>query len=272
MKKIFFASALVLILLITSVLASSCAASTQQSVIIPATGSTYIVTDASTTDDPQGLRDKNYSTQNYINIWYQWDVQATEKDISVGLVKFDISSLKNKDIKSATLQMYVTSSTLTQAARLVDISLVDTTWNEQKVTYNNKPTWETNASSSAAVFNNGAGIWTSWDVTGEVAQKPKGGVVSYAIGLDAMTDKSQEQVTFASRQVSDTSPRLIVTYTLSNNSPFAWWVWVVGIVVIAIIAFFAGWMITRRRISRRAATSGEAAANTEVTGDKPPEQ
>ena len=265
MKKIIFASALVLILLFTSVMASSCTANTQQSVIVPATGSSYIVTDASTTDDPQGLRDKNYSTQNFINVWYQWDVQATEKDISVGLVQFNVASLKNKDIKSATLQMYVTSATLTQAARLVDISLVDGSWNEQKVTYNNKPNWSANAIGSAAVFNNGAGIWTSWDVTGSIVPEPKSGVVSYAIGLDTMADKSQEQVTFASQQVSATAPRLIVTYAASNSSPFAWWIWVIGIVVIAIIAFFAGWMITRRRTARRVVPE-------EVPESKPPEQ
>ena len=283
MKKIILASALVLVLLLTSVLASSCTTGSLQSTIIPATGTAYIVTDTSTTADPQGLRDKNFSTQDFINVWYQWDVQATEKVISVGLVKFNLASVKNKDIKSATLQMYVTSANLTQAVRLVDISLVSDTWNEQKVTFNNKPNWGANAIASCAVY--GAGVWSSWDVTGSVAQKVKTGEVSYAAGLDTMADKSQEQVLFSSRQVSATAPRLIVTYSSTNNSPVPWWIWVVGIVVIAIIAFFAGWMMTRRRLARKAVTAGEPsevqpappsegepAAGTEVTGDKPPEQ
>ena len=188
---------------------------TLQELLIPATGSAYIVTDASTTADPQGLRDKNFSTQDFINVWYQWDVQGTEKDVSVGLVQFNLASLKGKDIKSATLQMYATNVNLTQAVRLVDINLVSGTWNEQKVTFNNKPDWSANSIASCAVY--GAGIWSSWDVTGSVAQSVKSGTVSYAAGLDTMADKSQEQVLFASRQVSTTAPRLIITYVDSQS-------------------------------------------------------
>ncbi len=268
MKKILLATALILVLIITSVLASSCTTGSLQSVVIPATGSSYIITDASTTADPQGLRDKNFGTQDFINVWYQWDVTGTEKDISVGLVKFNLASLKNKEIKSATLQMYATNVNLTQAVRLVDINLVSGTWNEQKVTFNNKPDWSATSIASCAVY--GAGIWSSWDVTGSVAQSVKSGTVSYAAGLDTMVDKSQEQVLFASRQVSAAAPRLIVTYSSSNTSPFAWWIWVIGIIVIAIIAFFAGWMITRRRLTRKTVAVTEPSA--EVTGDKPPEQ
>ena len=61
-----------------------------------------------------------------------------------------------------------------------------------------------------------------------------------------MADKSQEQVLFASDSVSATAPRLLVTYAASNSGP-PMWVWITVIVVIAIIAFFVGLMISRRR-------------------------
>ena len=251
MKKILLASALVFVLLLSSVLASSCSSlgigssGTLQSKIIPATGTAYIVTDASTTDDPQGLRDQNFHTQDYINVWYQWDVTGTEKAISVGLVKFDLSSLKGKDIKSATLQMDSTGTTFIQnvAVRLVDVSLVDGTWDPATVTYNTKPSWNVGSIATAAIY--GAGVWNSWDVSPSVVSKVKDGEVSYAIGLDTMADKSQEQVLFASQNGTAAAPRLIVTYAASGNG-MPMWVWIVVVVVIAIIAFFAGLVITRR--------------------------
>jgi hypothetical protein len=191
----------------TTVTASSNA---QQTVTIPSTGAAYIVEDANNSADPQGLRGQNYSTQDDINIKYQWDVTGTEKIISVGLVQFDLSSLNGKNIKSATLQMYVTSDSLTQAARLIDISLVTGTWNEQTVTFNNKPAWSANSITSCVV--SGAGVWSSWDVTSSVAAAINNGLVSYAAGLDTMNDKSQENVLYASDKVSATAPRLIITY------------------------------------------------------------
>ena len=60
-----------------------------------------------------------------------------------------------------------------------------------------------------------------------------------------MADKSQEQVLFASQNVTAAAPRLIVTYAASGNG-MPMWVWIVVVVVIAIIAFFAGLVITRR--------------------------
>jgi len=254
MRKILFTASLVLILLATLVAATSCSlfgsSSKQTAVLVPATGSAYVVTDANNSADPQKLQTTNFSTQDFINVWYQWDVQATEKDISVGLVQFDINSLKGKDIKSATLQMYVTSDSLTQAARLVDVSLVTGTWDASKVTFKTKPTWGTNSIASAVIY--GAGTWTSWDVTGSVISGAKNGSVSYAAGLDTMEDKAQEQVLFASDNVAAAAPRLLVTYTSSANSVLPWWIWVAGIVVIAIIAFFLGWMITKRGSKKKA--------------------
>ena len=257
MRKLLLTSALIFVLLVTTVAATSCASSaTQQSTIIPATGTAYVVTDASTASDGGQLEGTNFSTQDFINVWYQWDVQATEKDISVGLTQFDISSLKNKDVKSATLQMFVTSDTLSEPARLVDVSLVTDKWTAKTVNFNNKPTWSATGISSSVVY--GAGVWSSWDVTASVISGTKSGWVSYAAGLDTMSDKSQEQVLYASNNVAASAPRLVVTYAASTNSVLPLWGWIAGIVIIAIIAFLAGWMITKRN-------SGKSAG----AGDKP---
>jgi len=181
-------------LLVTAVVMTSCSflgkSGTQQSTILQSNGTTYVVTDASSGGDSGTLEGKNFSTQDFINVWYQWDVQATEKDISVGLVQFDISSLKNKDIKSATLQMFVTSDTLSEPARLVDISLVTDKFDPKTVNFNNKPNWSATGIASSVVY--GAGVWSSWDVTASVISGAKSGTVAYAAGLDTMSDKTQE--------------------------------------------------------------------------------
>jgi hypothetical protein len=66
-----------------------------------------------------------------------------------------------------------------------------------------------------------------------------------------MEDKSQEQVLYASDNVAAAAPRLLVTYTSTTNAILPWWVWVAGIVVIAIIAFFVGGMIMRRNAVKK---------------------
>jgi Na+/H+ antiporter NhaC len=79
-----------------------------------------------------------------------------------------------------------------------------------------------------------------------------------------MDDKSEEQVLFASKQVSATAPRLLVTYTSSTTSLVPWYIWVAGIVIIAIIAFFVGWSVTRRR--------QQIIQQQVIIGGQPPEQ
>jgi hypothetical protein len=255
MKKTLLVSALVFVLLATTFMTFCCKAlgigSGTQSVVIPATGTAYVVTDVSTTDDPQGLRDQNFSTQDFIKIWYVNQAQATEQVISVGLLKFDLSSVKNKEIASATLQMYATRVDFTEGAigRLVDVNQVDGTFDAATVTYNTRPAW--GVSPIARSFIYGAGFWYSWDVSASVLQKAETGEVAYVTGLLTMEDKSEEQVLFASKNVSAAAPRLLVTYTSSSTSLVPWWIWVIGIVVIAIIAFFIGWAVTRRKAAQQ---------------------
>ena len=251
MKRVLTVSVILVMLLAVLLPAAGCSAlngSALQTAVITANGSAYVVTDTSTQDDPQGLRDKNYSTQDFLKIWYAWDVQSTEKVISVGLTKFDLASLKGKDIKSATLQMYATRTDLAKAVRLVDVSLVDASsaWDAATVTYNTRPTWSASSVATAAVY--GAGVWYSWDVTPSIIQSAKTGTASFVAGLNAMDDKTEEQALFSSAQAANgTAPRILVTYNSANASTFPWWIWVIAIVVVAIIAFFVGWLLMRAR-------------------------
>lgn len=246
MKKLVILAALVLLMVLTVSCQALGIGGNLQSVVIPTNGTAYVASDVSSEDDPEGLRDQNFSTQDFIKVWYINKVQATEQVISVGLMKFDLSALKGKEIKSATLQMYATRTDFAKAIRLVDISVVDGTWEPGLVTYNSKPTWSGSAIATAAVY--GAGVWYSWDVSNSVIQKAETGEISYVTGLNAMDDKTEEQVLFASQQAGDTAPRLLVTYTSNNSSFLPWWMWLIIVVVVAVIVFIIVWSVMRRRV------------------------
>src|SRR5262245_52234142 len=92
--------------LLASVGLSVAATPPDDSVVLNASEDTYVVADVSTTDDPQALRGKNFGGLDFLKIWYANQVQGTEQIVSVGLVKFDLSSLSNREIRSASLQLF----------------------------------------------------------------------------------------------------------------------------------------------------------------------
>lgn len=236
-------------LLVITLLASSCAAltgteSTVKSVILNGTEDAYVVTDASTTEDPEGLREQNNGSQEFIKNWYIWKVLKDEKVVSVGLYKFDLTELEGKQIKSASLQLMCSGATLVQPARLVDVSLVEGDWSESTVTFTNRPTWGNNVLATTVIY--GPGVWYNWDVSGAVAAKAQDGSVSFVTGMRAMDEGKQEQVLFVSHEVTGLGPRLIVTYV---EPPFALpiWVWIAAIVVVALIAVIIALAVSKRR-------------------------
>lgn len=231
----------------------------EKSVVLEAVEDAYVVTDAST--NTTDLRDTNYGSLDFLKNWYAWKVQGDEQLISLSLVKFDLTPIKDKEVQSVTLQLFATRADLTQAVRLVDVNLVSGAWSEKDVTFNKRPDWGLNPVALAVVY--GAGGWYSWDVSGSVAaQLKKASEVSFVLGLRAMDAKSEEQVVFASREAGTNAPRLIVTYTASAFT-VPWWVWVVGIVVVAAVAFFIGRWLTRRSTASAGATKEEAANTAE---------
>src|SRR6267378_2990362 len=120
---------LVLVLLISSAL-SIAATAPDESVVIEATDNTYVVADINAPDDPQGLRNKNFGGLEFLKIWYASQVQAQEQIVSVGLVRFDLSALKDREVRSAHLQLFATRADLLQPVRMVDVSLADGPWTQ----------------------------------------------------------------------------------------------------------------------------------------------
>ena len=229
------------------------AASPVKSVVLEGTQDTYVVTDTSTQDDPQGLRDRNFATSDSVRVWYQSKVQASEQVISIGMVGFDLKAIQDLDVDSATLQMYAQRVDITQPKRVVDASIVQGPWKESDVTFNRKPAWAAQPIASSVIY--GGGRWYSWDVTATVALPRPPATVSYAIGLNTIQDKQQEQVLFTSHRGGTNMPRLIVTYRPASSGT-AWYVWAGGAVGISLAAaLLGGWISSRFRRAPRAGGS-----------------
>jgi hypothetical protein len=240
---------LVAVLLVSSAL-SIAATPADEGVVLEATGDTYVVADIAAPDDPQGLRTKNFGGLDFLKIWYANQVQASEQIVSVGLVKFDLSSLKDRELQSAHLQLFAQRADLLQPVRLVDVSLADGSWAQADVTFNSLPQITNPPLASAAVYS--ANVWYSWDVTSAVVRNRKDGNVAYAIGLRTLETRGEEQVVFASSAAGRNAPRLLVTLTPVAPSipPYAL---VVSILLAALVAFGVGLLLGRRRRTRRAA-------------------
>jgi hypothetical protein len=237
------------------------AAPPDESVLLGATDDTYDVADISAPDDPQGLRDKNFGGLDFLKIWYVSQVQATEQIVSIGLVRFDLSSIKDRDVRSAHLQLFATRADLLQPARLVDVSLAEGAWTEMDANFKNLPQVSTPPLASAAVY--GANVWYSWDVTPAAIRKLRDGTVTFAIGLRTLESRGEEQVIFASREAGRNAPRLVVTAAPATPAiPLI--AWPIGIVVAAVLAFGAGILVARRRRAPRA-TVVRAAVPTPVS-------
>jgi hypothetical protein len=246
----------VLTLLVSSGL-SIAAAPPDDSVMLEATDDSYVVADVSAADDPQGLRDKNFGGLDFLKVWYANQVQAQEQIVSVGLVKFDLAALKDREVRSAHLQLFAQRADLLQPVRLVDVSLADGPWNRADVTFNTLPQISNPALASAAVY--AANVWYSWDVTPAVVRKARDGSVAYAVGLRTLESKGEEQVVFASSQAGRNAPRLLVTLTpVAPSIPL--YAFPVGIVAAALGAFGVGLLYGRRRRAQRAAVAVTAAA------------
>ena len=202
-------------------------------------------------DDPQGLRGKNFGGLDFLKIWYASQVQAQEQVVSVGLVRFDLSPIKDRDIRSAHLQMFATRADLLQPARLVDVSLAEGAWTRTESNFSNLPQVSTPPLASAAVYG---AIWYSWDVTSAVVRKVRDGTVTYAVGLRTLEPKGEEQVIFAAKEAGRNAPRLVVAMAPATPAvPLVAFPIAIGLV--AVLAFGAGILFARRRRAARSVSS-----------------
>ncbi len=225
------------------------AAPPDESALVQASDDTYVVADVAAPDDPQGLRDKNFGGLDFLKIWYASQVQAQEQIVSVGLVRFDLSQFKEREIRAAHLQLFAVRADLTQPVRLVDVSLAEGPWAEGDATFKGLPQLSTPPLATAAIY--GANVSYSWDVTPAVVRKARDGNVTFAVGLRTLEQKGEEQVVFAAREAGRNAPQLVLELAPAPSAIPLWAV-PLAIVAVALLAFGGGIYLGRRRRTARA--------------------
>jgi hypothetical protein len=251
-------------ILALAVLVAATPAPAEESTILTATEDAYVVTDISSATDSQGLRDKNFGNLDFVKVWYEFQVQAQEQMLSVGLFKFDLSAIADKELHSTHLQLFAVRADLTEAARLIDVSLAEGAWSQDQVTFTTLPQVVTPPLSTAAVY--AANVWYSWDISPGAVRKQRDGSMSLAVGLRSLENKKEEQVVFASSRAGRNAPRLLVTYAASAPSlPLSAVPAGIGVAAgLAILAFVIGLLLGRRRKQKVAAILTPAHDETEA--------
>ena len=122
--------------------------------------------------------------------------------MKIAYIRFDISNLSNKKIKSAKLKLrIINGSKSAQKVKLVS----DNNWSESEIDYNNKP--NPKKDTIARLSNVSKGKWKEIDVKKELSKAEK--YITFAItstGSDEMSIGSREQ------SKEQYKPRLVVKY------------------------------------------------------------
>ena len=141
------------------------------------------------------------------------------------LLKFDLSSLGNAHVTSATLNLYNYYNMTSPL--LVDVygSTTDS-WTASSITWANQPTIGTTALATKPVQARVA--WYSWDVTGFVNQEAAGDdLVSLVLKAQTESGNTPYAAFFRNTYISQT-PYLEVTYEAGSPVPVPGAAWLLG--------------------------------------------
>ena len=127
---------------------------------------------------------------------------------------FDVQSLAGAHVKSATLELYLTSSSGNPPFR-VDAYSVAQSWNEGSITWANQPGGDTLLDSASLSAAEG---YQSWNVTGLVQSWLDGSRANRGVALVAGALQGFG-VVFSSHEAKSNRPRLVIDYALPTSTP-----------------------------------------------------
>ncbi len=155
-----------------------------------------------------GEPNSNYGASSSLDVWpYS---AAFIKFGYITYLKFDLETIPaGATITSAWLRLYLTWG-LSETAEIGVHFVSDNTWEELKITWNNKPSYYP----TPAYVNDTVAIgdeWYEWEITSEVSK-------SATLLSLALVSTKGGIATFDSREVSH-KPTLIVQYTVPDSAP-----------------------------------------------------
>ncbi len=163
-----------------------------------------------------GYPDKNFGSEKDMYIGYQITPTINAQTM-LSLIKFNLSALpKNTQILNATVQIYIRGSyDYENTIRKVVAYRASADWVENKVTWNNRPTY----SETAGTLNSNSSIqgWASMDITKLVRGWISGSTPNYGLVFSAPDSNSTvPSFRIISTRESQYAARLVLIYSPSS--------------------------------------------------------
>jgi len=191
----------------------SISAFAEEQIILNPTDDAFVLADLHYEDDPEGLRQINMGASEILQVYYSWNVTATENQyVSPAYLKFDLTDLISDEIDSATLRIYVESGVTPFASADVGVyftSYLD--WSESNLTYD-----------TSAILSDLRGIipitsqnWYVLDLT-TLVKENSGKQLGLGLFFTEIKPNNEEIVVFSSKE-SANSPQLIIKKTILES-------------------------------------------------------
>jgi endoglucanase len=152
------------------------------------------------------VRDGNYAATNF----------GTEQVISAktggsgynrrAYLKFDLSSLKGKNVEGAVISMTLTATDITATMPVTFYEVTDNNWTETAINWNNKPAQST--SLDTVIVGNSVGTTYYWNIDAWIKANKGLNEASLCFLDPSNTDK---HAVFGSRENSANAPKLFVS-------------------------------------------------------------
>jgi hypothetical protein len=168
----------------------------------PAPTSTVNITSSSDTDIVYG--NVNRGSYNYMLVGH-WTPELYPMK---GLIVFDISSLHNNHIISATLHLYENGGNGSGFQQ--SLYNITSPWNEMTADWNTKPDYNP----LPFTYTNGTATpgWYVWNVTGTVTAWQDGTLVNNGILLAETSDNTNNELEYSTKENVTNKPYLSINY------------------------------------------------------------
>jgi len=252
-------------LALITILVGTAYASTME--LLP-TDDAYVVNDFNDPTNKQGLQTLNTGNLTFLKVWYSWNVNdAGNKILSIAYLNFDLSGLSRDQINAARLDMYAQQVKLTAASRAVSVYVASISpWKESTLTYQNKPSFSTNATATASVSLTG---WYGWDIT-SAAKEKAGSKLTLVVLLPDIMNKNEEIVGFTSKEGDPAhAPRLVIDTSAGQGllgSDYSIRILGAGI-TLAVGGGLVGFILYRRRNQQRSSLQISSKASSVETAE-----
>jgi len=180
------------------------------------TDDAFVLADLQDTEDKQELRKFNSGNLDNLMVGYAINTNDTpNRNLSLSLLKFDLTDLSADQIDSATLQLYAVQLQLSEPQDIGVFLLNGSAWNESTLTYENMPSFSDLVTTTVLNSTN----YYHWEL-GDIVKQNAGKQLSLMVSFVNLLPNTEDVVVFASKDSSpDYYPKLIInTSPINDNS------------------------------------------------------